>query len=171
MPSTFRLLSDWVESNGGPLLLASLDSARVWQGGFWEDELSHYRAACEVGDLTGLVVVEGHGFAVLNELPLPTVAARYDDWTLLIRGLCAESDDVLLSTAADWVSQFDPRSAPTCEIAFACRAETLVLFDAAYKGTGDHGGATFLTERPAKSIRTYWVKLDEQTEFLVDWLV
>ncbi|QDV73443.1 hypothetical protein Spa11_16390 [Botrimarina mediterranea] len=171
MPSKFRLLSDWIESNGGPLVLTSTQNAKAWRGGFWEDESSHYRAACNVKGWTGLILIEGHQFAVLNDLPLPTIAANVDDSTLLIRWLYAESDEELLGAAADWVSRFDSKSVPACEIELACRPGSLVIFDSAYDGTADHGGATFEIEYPAESIRTYMVEADEQTAFLVDRLV
>ena len=168
---SLRRLTNWTESNGGPLLLTPTDQAAVWQGGLYEDDLSHYRAACNASGWTGAVSVDRHRFAVLFGEPLPTLVADIDGTTICIRWLYADSDDELIQAVADWVRGFNPESTPTCKVEFWWPAGTFALFDAARSGSDRHGGVTFAVGHRVESVRTDVVEADEQTAFVVDWLL
>ena len=139
---------DWIESNGGPLILLEgrllgewegtdpPSNGRVVQASFrWQGEgpATDYDRACDVKGWLGLVPVgDGHGL-VLNDEPLPTTVWRPDpaDPVMLLRWEYAEIDgDVARHLEDTRGAMWQP-----WEKELLVKETEPLLFDSAFPGT------------------------------------
>jgi hypothetical protein len=115
----------WLESGGGPFAVVARASLPHWSG-----TAADYDRACEVADPVGVLTLsDGSQALVLGDEPLAT--AYLPDCLALVRWGYAESEDgvadLIRAGLAAAVWEEGPVLSTTGE---------LVMFDAAYPGTG-----------------------------------
>jgi hypothetical protein len=109
-----NLVSNWVSSDGGPLLLVAEEYLLAWEGCEnpsagrkveaqfrWnlDGVATDYDRACDVHDWVGLIEVgQGKGL-VLGDEPLTTTWFPLADGGLLVRWVCADSEEELIAAA------------------------------------------------------------------------
>jgi immunity protein 21 of polymorphic toxin system len=136
---------DWVESNGGPLLLLPEALLSDWCGSddppLWRQVQSRFRfnpegvatdydRACDVSGFVGALEV-GEGFGlVLGDEPLPTVWIPAPFGGYLARRYVGEDSAVSLA-----LSLLNRIESWQVEVIFKIVGEPLILFDAAEPGT------------------------------------
>ena len=124
---------DWVESNGGPLLLVPERYLRDWLGADGPTSGgTDYERACAADDYAAPIEVgRGQGI-VLGDEPLPTSWRAGDRGGLLVRWIAAPSEDAITSALATL-----PEGLPWESVVDVYIEEDygpLVLFDAAVPG-------------------------------------
>jgi hypothetical protein len=134
-------ISDWVESNGGPLLLLASELLPFWSGvrppgvpesdtGWQYDENTDcdYNRVCRISGYLGLVNVgDGEGL-VLGGEPLST--AWCSSANSLVRWIYADSDaDVLKALTTLHDALWEPTN-----LIFKVASSPLYLFNSAYPG-------------------------------------
>jgi hypothetical protein len=133
--------TNWVESNGGPLLLLSSDLLSSWSGARpriisesdvdWEYDIHSdcdYNRACKIDDYLGLLQVGSGKGLVLGDEPLSTT--WWPSSNLIVRWRYAESDEEVLKSLSNVASAlWQPTG-----ITFSVGKSPLCLFDSAYPG-------------------------------------
>ena len=125
----------WVESNGGPLILVPERHLRAWHGADGPSAAeTDYERACAIEDYAAAIPVGGGAGIILAEEPLPTAwQPAPEGGGLLVRWVAAPSEravaDALaaLPSGIPWEEVFDLEIEP--------EDGSLVLFDAALPGS------------------------------------
>jgi hypothetical protein len=129
--------TEWTESAGGPLLLASRGSLRYWHGvdnPEGRSETSDYERACGVEDEIGVIPVGSESALVLGQEPDRTalILIQASSEVLIVRWRWALSEEALLSRL------WSEHTARTLSFASNCKfqasAGEYVLFDSACSG-------------------------------------
>ncbi|NUS59873.1 MAG: hypothetical protein HOQ01_02895 [Lysobacter sp.] len=123
--------SKWIESDGGPLMVASGSVAPAWSGtrpSKRPAEASDYRRACAIRDDVGTVSIGVADALILGDEPDSTTVIASEGDIFLVRRRCADSEDALRSKL---------HPALTClPFMHACSFRTVpgdhFLFDSAY---------------------------------------
>jgi hypothetical protein len=128
---------EWIESEGGPLLLAPKSKIGDWLGSLSANSASgptDYERACAVQDEIGLIPIGNDQQAIVlgDEPDRTTLLARTIDELLIIRWRWAESEKSLLSALSSALG-LDAMSFNT-KGTFTAQAEEYLLFDSAYSG-------------------------------------
>ncbi|MFB9352720.1 immunity 21 family protein [Streptomyces heliomycini] len=123
---------EWVESGGGPLVAVPEAVLPFWTGADGEETASDYDRACEVDGLLGLLPVGDATALVLGDEPAAT--AFLPEHGTLVRWIAGDSEAELLASvpAALHTARWQP------EVHWKVPG-TVVLFDAAWPGTGSTG--------------------------------
>ncbi|GGX03867.1 hypothetical protein GCM10010297_27150 [Streptomyces malachitofuscus] len=123
---------EWVESGGGPLIAVPETVLPFWTGADGEETASDYDRACEVDGLVGLLPVGDAAALVLGDEPAAT--AFLPEHGTLVRWIAGNSEAELLASvpAALHTARWQP------EVQWKVPG-TVVLFDAAWPGTGSTG--------------------------------
>jgi hypothetical protein len=124
---------EWIESAGGPLLLAPASVARSWKGDALpaDNGPSDYDKACAVGDEIGVLTHHGAQLLVLGDEPDRTAVIESPGMITLVRWRWAASAEALLESL-----QRKERRSPVIGPSgtFTARTERYVLFDSALGG-------------------------------------
>ncbi|MFD7770595.1 immunity 21 family protein [Streptomyces sp. NPDC059787] len=123
---------EWVESGGGPLVAVPETVLSFWTGADGEETASDYDRACEVDGLVGLLPVGDATALVLGDEPAAT--AFLPEHGTLVRWIAGDSEEELLASvpAALHTARWQP------EVHWKVPGG-VVLFDAAWPGTGSTG--------------------------------
>ena len=140
---------DWVESNGGPLLLVAERYLADWHGADGPSPGgTDYERACATDDYAVPIEVgEGQGI-VLGDEPLPTAWRADARGGLIVRWIAAPSETAIdgalaaLPTGLPWEHIF--------EVDLEAGDGALVLFDAAVPGTELPAEHLRITLRPGR---------------------
>jgi hypothetical protein len=90
--------SKWIESGGGPLMIASGSVAPAWSGtrpSMRPAEASDYRRACAIRDDVGTVPIGVADALILGDEPDSTTVVASEGDIFLVRWRCADSEDAL----------------------------------------------------------------------------
>jgi hypothetical protein len=90
--------SKWIESAGGPLMVASDNVVTAWSGtrpSKRPAEMSDYRRACAIRDDIGTVSVGIADALILGDEPDRTTVVASEGDIFLVRWRCADSEDAL----------------------------------------------------------------------------
>jgi hypothetical protein len=155
----------WIESSGGPLLLAPRSCLRRWCGATGRGLCSQtdYERACAIESEIGTISIGDRSAIVLGDEPDRTALVTEQSGTsvLIVRWRYAESEESLLSAlSADGGLQKLTYS-PGGWIATA--AEEYVLFDAACSGTQIDRYLSLLLQAGGYSFETTTFKPNENT--------
>jgi len=160
---------EWIESEGGPLLLAPRSRLRDWSGiDVRESESqSDYDRACAITDEVGIISIGDGSAVVLGDMPdrtaLVTEHAATD--VFIVRWRCAASEESLLAALfADSSIQRLPY-ADACWMATG--AEEYMLFDSAYNGAEIERYLSVSLQAGGYSIETCEFKPDKATNAVV----
>jgi len=170
MTPDIEILTGWIESEGGPLGLASRKATENWEGvGL------HYDMACASDEWSSLVELETNQYAILFGQPLPAIAIRFRGSFFVLRGFYAESDDACIEAFARWAYEGKFQGRIESRFCFSCAHTELMLFDTAYSGKRVVDGtasraASFYLDGIVSAIGTLFVEYDRETAFVVDVL-
>ncbi|MFC0397422.1 Imm21 family immunity protein [Paraburkholderia rhizosphaerae] len=88
------VISDWINSSGGPLVVMEEAKALLWNG--MSGNPSDYDLACQSADYSNKLALHGTDVLVLGDEPLQTAVATSDSRLLIVRWKWADSEaDVL----------------------------------------------------------------------------
>ena len=162
--------TDWIESLGGPLLLAPRSSLKDWLGGYGSKLpglQTDYARACSIDAGIGKLAIGTRLALVLGDEPdrtalLPGTTSLE---ALIVRWRWASSEDSLLSrlmaACADGALSF----APACEL--VTTGEEYVLFDSAYSGAKMQRSLSVPLNAGRYAIESALFKPDDETCALV----
>jgi hypothetical protein len=156
------MASDWIQSNGGPLLLLPSELLHHWRG----TAASDYERACMVQEeIAALDVGNGVGL-VLGDEPHQTSWAAADEGGFLVRWVYADDEgDVWAAIDSIQESSFEPTSVTTFVVGASGRC---VLLDSADPGDDLRGEHLALLLAPgAYSVGTATLAPNEKTRVLV----
>lgn len=123
---TKHLLSDWLNSSGGPLVVMEEAKAPLWTGAGGSP--SDYDKACQSVDYTSKLLVHSSEVLVLGDEPLQTAIATSDDRQLIVRWKWADSE----SDVRDAIDRLDLGTVDVIEkLVIDWKDQPLVMFDAA----------------------------------------
>ncbi|MGC5039567.1 MULTISPECIES: immunity 21 family protein [unclassified Streptomyces] len=123
---------EWVESGGGPLIAVPETVLPFWAGADGEETASDYDRACEVDGSVGLLPVGDSTALVLGDEPAAT--AYLPEQAAFVRWRAGDSEAELLAgvPSAIATAEWEP------EVLWNVPG-TVLLFDAAWPGTGPTG--------------------------------
>lgn len=140
----------WIESNGGPLLLASKELLPFWEGADppgngrtveatfrWQGigaPATDYDRACDIDSFIGQIPVGPGKALVLGDEPLPTAwwpAQRTQGGGLLVRQVYKNSDENIVDAIKHMPDDIWTETGITLTVG----SEPLYLFDSAYTGS------------------------------------
>ncbi|WP_018606547.1 Imm21 family immunity protein [Uliginosibacterium gangwonense] len=84
------VISDWMNSSGGPLVVTEEAKAPLWNG--MRGNPSDYDLACQSADYTCKLALHGSDVLVLGDEPLQTAIATSDSHQLIVRWKWADSE-------------------------------------------------------------------------------
>lgn len=170
--------TQWVQSNGGPLLLLARSLLPEWGGSLrgttgmdaefrWRGEgpATDYDRACDIKDYTGLIPVGSGHALVLGDEPLMTCWwPSSKDGGLLVRWVCADSEPFLQNPQG----LVGIRFTTTPHVLHAVEGEHR-LFDSALPGTDVSPNNALLVELEPGSyeVATGQFTPDSRTELLL----
>jgi hypothetical protein len=125
----------WIESAGGPLLLAPALSIQLW-GGCKPPRYSEetdYDRACKVGDYVGIIPIGDEEGLVLGDEPMQTtwISPQQNKAGMLVRWLYANDEESAIQRARTVPDEVFGSS----HLLFNVRERKLLLFDSALSGS------------------------------------
>ncbi|WP_459649668.1 Imm21 family immunity protein [Kitasatospora sp. Ki12] len=148
-------LLEWIDSEGGPLVLVPGTALAAWTGCAGAD----YDRACRVDGFTGPLDVGGAQALVLGEEPMST--AYLPEQGLLLRWMAAESEEAVLAAVpqALRLASWEPESA------WEVPDGPVYLFDAGWTGEESAAEHRLRLDLPAgrHRVRAAHVEPDEET--------
>jgi len=134
----------WIDTVGGPHILAPVESLANWRGieGFAElgpDDTSDYARACKVKDWLGKIPSGANSEVVVLSGDVGAVAwfpNADGDGGLLVQWLGCDSEDAILVLLSDWEALFPEDRVFAGALKFDTgQSGTLMLFDATERGS------------------------------------
>lgn len=101
---------EWIESGGGPLLLASETLVAQWRGVESVDDLDRqtdYERACAVHDEIGTIALGGGQAVVFGDEPDRTAMFVHGHDLIVVRWRWANSEDELVSALMGFIDRLD----------------------------------------------------------------
>jgi hypothetical protein len=124
------MMLEWIESGGGPLILASKAMAEEWRGtdgSAGSNEMTDYQRACAVHDEIDVIPLGAGQVIVLGDEPDRTALFRRGGDVFIVRWRWADSEESLLVSLYDDLEQLEfPRSGD-----FSTIGGEHILFDSA----------------------------------------
>jgi len=137
MPLKEDFAIEWIESGGGPLLLAPRSSIKSWSGTLpteLQGNLTDYARACAVRDELGVITIGAKQALVLGDEPDRTALILQRTGELLIlRWRWADSEESLLSAVLSSPGLSGMHFSPAGTL--TALAEEYLLFDSACSGS------------------------------------
>ncbi|MCA8277346.1 immunity 21 family protein [Burkholderia sp. AU30280] len=119
------VISDWISSSGGPLVVMEEAKASLWNG--MSGNPSDYDLACQSADYSSKLAVHGSDVLVLGDEPLQTAVATSDSRLLIVRWKWADSE----ANVRVAIEQIDFDTVNVVEkLTITWANQPLVLFDA-----------------------------------------
>ena len=156
---------DWIETGGGPLLLAPASQLEHWAGGPDDDDgpvetWGDYGRACSVEGYIGLVKVGALDGLVLGDEPATTTYLPEE--RLLVRWAAADSAAELVAAAKRGV-----HTAPWEEHLVWDVAGPVVLFDSAWPGTALEPRNHLVIDLPPSRYDVRAAYVEEEKTFMI----
>lgn len=126
-------LSQWIQSDGGPLVLMEKGSLNLWGGSLGTDNssaITDYDKACLINDYLGQLEVGSYSALVLNDEPLRTAYWKINsEKVVFIRWRWANNEKDIIESLPEALGRDDWEQS---EIQISFSTEDLILFDASY---------------------------------------
>jgi hypothetical protein len=156
----------WIESGGGPLLLAATPLVKIWSGvqpSGTEEASTDYARACSIDDEIGTIAIGSGQGVVLGDEPDRTAIFSKDSKILVLRWRWAESESHLLSKLFEemYLISFKPSGV------FTTTPGEHWLFDSAFSGSEVHEHLAVTLDAHRNCLETALFQPDEETCALV----
>lgn len=122
--------ASWIESAGGPLIMASDKSLLSWHG-HEGDEPTDYDKVCRIADYLGLISHHEDNILVFGGDPLPLIYCASDDrdMSYFVRWINGDSDELVLNAARTSVKDIEGKP-----LLLRINSVHQIVFDAACPG-------------------------------------
>lgn len=159
------VLSDWINSSGGPLVVVEEAQALLWHGS--NGNPSDYDLACQFSDYASKLALHGTDTLVLGDEPLQTAVATSDSRQLIVRWKWADSEaDVRVA-----IEKIDFSTVNFIEkLTINWTNQLLVMFDAADTFDPTHC-LRFSTHSGINEVSTFICQPTSRTSLLVHSIV
>lgn len=157
---------NWMESGGGPLLLAATPLLAHWSGTAPSERTAgetDYQRACAVGNEIDTIDLGDAQAVVLGDEPNRTVMFLRASDLLLVRWRWANSEEELLAALRDALDQLSFISAGT----FLTVPGEHLLFDSAFSGTEVAESSSVILEASDYAIDTATFEPSSSTSALI----
>lgn len=162
---------EWIESEGGHLVLMDRESMRGWQGvdGSADPRFSSdYERACAVDDYCAVLNVGGHEVLVLGDEPYSTTFYVHElHGLMLVRWRWADSEASAIQVLLQSHDRFDINQLVRMDV----RIGELVLFDAALPGDEVEQKLVVSVAPGRYEMGTALLEPDRETSLLVHGMV
>ncbi len=163
----------WIESNGGPLILLPAEYLTAWSGynpseqsrnGLRQSRQTDYERACAVEGYTGILRVDGGQGLVLGDEPMAT--AWWPATTtqgIFVRWVTGEEQ----TSAIHHLTRLAEEIWEPSNTAYIVGRRPLYLFDVAWPGTDAPERLVVRLAAGSYTIDTAHIQPDHQTEFVL----
>ncbi len=145
----------WVNSDGGPLILIPKIKKNIWQGDL---DPNHYNAACMEKDYLSILNIKNTSVIILGDEPLPTFSITENNALFIMRNYWINDEDYLEKDITNIINKYEKLLILETSYIQSYEKEW-VMFDSAYNFTNAQEKVSIIL--PDSNCKIYTCKYEE----------